>query len=88
MQGRFEVMGSGFESGRRKETPLPGRQRGRGAGLLHESGHRAPVGIRAGAVWGENGNTGRVICVLNEKGTLRYSGILKEINGLRFFPPR
>lgn len=37
---------------------------------------------------GKNGNTGRVICVLNEKGTLQYSGILKEINGLRFFPPR
>lgn len=37
---------------------------------------------------GGNGNTGRVICVLNEKGTLRYSGILKEINGLRFLPPR
>ena len=29
-----------------------------------------------------------VICVLNEKGTLRYSGILKEIDGLRFLPPR
>ena len=29
MQGRFEVMGSGFESGRRKETPLPGRAAGK-----------------------------------------------------------
>ena len=37
-------------------------------------------------LFGGNGNTGRVICVLNEKSTLRYSGILKEINGLRFLP--
>lgn len=37
---------------------------------------------------GKNGNTGRAICVLNEKGALRYSGILKEIDGLRFLPLR
>lgn len=88
MQGRFEVMGSGFESGRRKETPLPGRaagKRGWSASWKRTSGARWNTGW---SCLGGNGNTGRVICVLNEKGTLRYSGILKEINGLRFLPPR
>lgn len=76
------MMGSGFD-------PAAGAGSGEeGLACFMEADIGRPLEYGLELFLGGNGNTGRVICVLNEKGTLRYSGILKEVNGLRFLPPR